>query len=311
MRFLSEAQSAELVSHELAYTAVRSALIVAATTTASTFPALIAHGADDRDFFAVKAASAPEFVGVKIGSYWPGNTAVPRHGTVIVLLDPDTGRAAAVVEASAVNAYRTAAADAVAADALARPDARTLTIFGTGHQAFFECEALSRVRPIEVVNIVARTPAHGEALHARLSDAGITSRTLAAQAACEDADIIVTATTSTAPLFDDQWVRPGTHVASMGSDAIGKHELPVELFDRARLFSDLPSQSLTIGEFQHAAPSITAGRLELTAIGLVLAGQVTGRRSGEEITVFDSSGLALQDLAVATALLDASTAHGD
>lgn len=309
MRFVSEAESTELISHELAYSAVRSALIMAATSTATTFPPVIAHGADVRDVFTVKAASGDLFSGVKIGSYWPGNTTVPRHGTVIILLDPDSGRLAAVVEASTVNAYRTAAADAVAADALARPDARTLTIFGSGHQAFYECEALSKVRPIELINVVARTPAHGEALRTRLSDAGIPSRALSAQAACEEADIIVTATSSTVELFEHQWVRPGTHVASMGSDSIGKHELPVELVLRATLFSDLPSQSLTIGEFQHAARAVDAGQIQPTAIGSVLAAQVAGRRSEGEITVFDSSGLALQDLAVATALLDAASSR--
>jgi ornithine cyclodeaminase len=239
---------------------------------------------------------------VKIGSFWPDNPALglPRHGTTTILIDQKTGRVLAVIEAAKVNAYRTAAADAVAASLLARPDSRRLAIFGAGHQAFYECEALARIRPIEEMLVVARNPARAEPFCAALGRSGLRARLADARTACGEADIIVTATTATQPLFEAAWVRPGTHVASMGSDAVGKQELPPALFAGARLFADLPAQSRRLGEFQHAAPDS-----EVTAIGDVIAGRAEGRRTPEEITIFDSSGLSVQDIHVAAAILDA------
>jgi ornithine cyclodeaminase len=203
-----------------------------------------------------------------------------------------------VIEAGTLNAYRTAAADAVAAEALAHPDAATLAIFGAGHQARYECTAVAKVRPIRRVLVVARNPAQATVMIAELAAQGITAEPASAEAACSAADIIVTATSATVPLFKAEWVRPGTHVASMGSDATGKQELPPELLAGATLFCDLPSQSRVIGEFQHAPDGA-----DLIAIGEVLAGRHPGRRSDQEITVFDSSGLSIQDLYIARHLL--------
>lgn len=299
MRFLPEAESAELITEELAFSAVRDALIAAASGEAEVFPAVLGHGSDPRNRFTVKSGASAELAGVKIGSFWPGN-AENRHNSLVLLFDQENGRIGAVVEAGVVNAYRTAAADAVAASVLARADAATLTVFGAGNQALYECAALAAIRPLTTVNVVARNRERGERFLTRLAEKGLTGRLTGAEQACRAADIIVTATTATAPLFDAAWVRPGTHVASMGSDAQGKQELPVELFTGSRLFCDLPSQSVRIGEFQHLA-----GGVEVTAIGDVLTGRAAGRRNDQEITVFDSSGIALQDLFVAGALLRA------
>jgi ornithine cyclodeaminase len=305
MRFLPEAESAGLITEELAFAAVRAALIAAAGDGAEVFPAVAGHGSDPANRFTVKSGASAEFAGVKVGSFWPGNAdrGRARHNSVVLLFDQETGRIGAVVEAGVVNAYRTAAADAVAAGALARPDASVLTVFGAGNQALYECAALARVRDLTAVHVVARDPDRGAAFLARLAERGLTGRLAGAEAACRAADIIVTATTATAPLFDASWVRPGTHVASMGSDATGKQELPPELLGSARLFCDLPAQSVRIGEFQHVAGPVAGGTLTVTAIGDVLTGRAPGRRDQEEITVFDSSGIALQDLFVADALL--------
>ena len=305
MQFMSEEQSTALITPEIAYTAVRGAFIAAAGGEATVFPAVMAHAGDPQNTFTIKSGSSPQFAGVKIGSYWPGNVDIPRHGTTILLIDQHTGRVGAAVEAGLVNAYRTAAADAVAADALARPDATVLTVLGTGHQALHECLALARIRPLEAIHVVARTAEHGERFCAELAERGLPGRITPAEVACRAADIIVTATTARAPLFEAGWVSSGTHVASMGSDQRGKQELPPDLLETARLFCDLPGQSLTIGEFQHIAALVADGTVTLTAIGDVLAGHAAGRRAPEDVTVFDSSGIALQDLAVATALLDA------
>jgi len=298
MRFLSEEDSAALITEELAYDAVRTALIAAVADDTTTFPALPAHGSRPHNRFTLKSAAASDIAGVKIGSYWPDNTTGPRHNSTILLLDQNTGRIAAVVEAARVNAYRTAAADAVAADTLALRNASTLTIFGTGHQAYYECTALAKIRDLTTIHVVARTTTHGEALVTQLTKAGLPATLTPAEEAVRAADIIVTATTARTPLFDATWVTPGTHVASMGSDAKGKQELPPALLTTADLYCDLPTQSTTIGEFQHAPTTST-----ITAIGNVLTDKAKGRQSQDTITVFDSSGLALQDLYIATALL--------
>jgi len=304
MKFMSEAESAALVSHEMAFEAAREALIAAAGD-ATIFPAVIAHGSSPTNRISIKSAATPDFAGLKVGSFWPGNAerGLPRHNSAILLYDQSVGRVEWVIEGGQVNAYRTAAADAVAADALARPDASVLTIFGAGNQALYECVAIARIRPITQILVVARDAAKGDAFAARLAAEGLTAVCADARAACGQADIVVTATPSRAPLFDADWIRAGTHVASMGSDAAGKQELPPALFDRAALFCDLPSQAVVMGDLQH----YSGDPVGITAIGDVLRARLPGRVSSEQITLFDSSGIALQDLTIARRLV---AAHG-
>jgi len=297
--FLSESESAALIDDELALTAAREAFL--ATATGSTFPVVIGHSSVPHNRFTLKSGSAGDLVGVKVGSFWPGNTDLPRHSSTIVLLDPATGRLRAVVEAAAANAYRTAAADALAVETLARNDSRTLTVIGTGHQALHEVRAVSRVRPIERVLVVGRRAGAAREFAAEvIARTGLAAEPVDAQAGVSAADVLVTATTAREPLFDATWVRPGTHVSAMGADGPGKQELPVALYERASLFCDLPGQSSTIGEFQHTSTVPVA-------LGAVLAGTAAGRTSDEDVTVFDSSGFALQDLTLAAALLRRST----
>ena len=302
MKFMSEDESASLVSHAMAYDAAREALVAVAEE-AIIFPAVLGHGSSPANRFSIKSAATADFAGLKVGSFWPGNSdqGLPRHNSLILLFDQSVGRVEWVIEAGKVNAYRTAAADAVAADLLARADASVLAIFGAGNQALFECLAIARIRPIRQVRVVARDAAKGDAFVAALKGEGLNAVRTEAREACEQADIVVTATPSRAPLFEAGWVRPGTHVASMGSDAAGKQELPPALFDRAALFCDLPSQAVIMGDLQHFG----GDRASIVAIGEVLRGSAQGRVSPEQITVFDSSGIALQDLTIARRLVAA------
>lgn len=303
MRFLSEAETSALVTRGLALDAAREALIAAASDGAI-FPAVIGHGADPANRFSVKSGVVAGTAGAKIGSYWPGNAAkgLPRHSSIILLFDEATGRIDTVVEASKANAFRTAAANAVAADALARANAKTLAVFGAGHQAFYEVLALAEVRPVAQVLVVARTAESAAGLIDRLADAGIAAARAEPQDACAAADMIVTVTPSRTPLFEADWVKPGTYIGAMGADGPGKQELPPALLRRAALFCDLPRQSLALGEFQ----SVAAEGLTVTAIGSVLLGEHSGRRSPDEVCIFDSSGIALQDLALARRLVRAA-----
>lgn len=304
MQLIPEAETAALVTPELAFVAARRALIAAAED-GVVFPAVLGHGHDPANRFSIKSGVMAGGAGLKVGAYWPGaaRLGLTRHASTVLLIDEATGRVRYVIETSAANALRTAAADAVAASVLARRDAKTLAVFGAGSQAFHEVTALAAVRPLRQVFIVARQPAAAQALAARLAERGVRAAAAEARAACEAADMIVTATAARAPLFEADWVRPGAYLAAMGADAPGKQEVPPALLRRASLFCDLPAQSVAIGELQSVAADIAEGRLALTALGEVLAGRAAGRVSADEITVFDSSGIALQDIALALEIL--------
>ncbi len=310
MRFISEEESAALVTHAMAFEAAREALIAAVSPGTTLFPAVLGHGSAPDNRFSIKSGATRDYAGLKVGSFWPGNPArgMPRHNSVILLFDQEVGRIDTVIEAGRVNAYRTAAADAVAASLLARPDSSVLAVFGAGNQAEFECAALIRVLPIREVHVVTRDASKVEGFAERLRrqcGPDIAVRASSAEEACAAADVIVTATPAKNPLFAAEWVRPGTHVAAMGADARGKQELPPALLERARLFCDLPEQSRVMGEFQHASEAALA---DLRAVGALLAAGEGGRTSDADITVFDSSGIALQDLTIARAILAAAEA---
>ncbi|MDD1780198.1 ornithine cyclodeaminase family protein [Enterovibrio sp. ZSDZ35] len=300
MIYLDENQTAKLISHEIAYLAVKDAFVAATSSETTLFPVVNASGPQADSMFSLKSACTSRLVGWKTGTYWPENQSQnkPCHGTTIFLLSPDTGELVAAVSASKVNAYRTAAADAVAVDYLARKEASVLAVFGTGHQAEYDVLAVSKVRSISRVIVVGRSTHNTDSFVVRLNDQGMNAEAGSAQFACEHADIIVTATTAKEPLFRADWVKAGTHISAMGADKVGKHELPVELYQDAKLFCDYKPQSLVIGEFQHIQHAV------ITDIGEVITSQSSGRKSSDDITVFDSSGIAVQDLFVAAKLLE-------
>ena len=309
MKYMSEALSSQLISHELAFNAV-SAAFIAASEQAKLFPVVIAEGHAENSIFSLKSANTAELVGWKAGSYWPGNMAknIPCHASTIFLLDQDTGRLDAVIEGSTVNAYRTAAADAVAVSVLAREDARCVAIFGTGHQAFYECVAVCRIRDIRSVLIVGRNNDKAQAMIDKLAAVGINAQVTEAEEACRAADIIITATTAREALFSAEWVQAGTHISAMGVDTKGKQELPPALFYNADLYCDFTSQSVVIGEFQHGDKDVVSHKL--TMIGKVLSGRAQGRINNSDITIFDSSGIAVQDLFIGQHLLNAALDAG-
>ena len=201
MIVITEAQPAALVTHELAFDAVRRAFIAAIGLDAFSFPVVIAHASDPQNRFTVKMAAGTDLAGLKVGAYFPTNDArgLPRHASTILLIDQPSGRIGAVVEGSTLNCYRTAAADAVATYALARRDAAVLTVFGTGHQAGYEAEAIARIRPLSRIWVVGRDPSRAAAFAKTLQGRGLPAANREPEAAVRAADIIVTATTATAP----------------------------------------------------------------------------------------------------------------
>jgi ornithine cyclodeaminase/alanine dehydrogenase-like protein (mu-crystallin family) len=144
-----------------------------------------------------------------------------------------------------------------------------------------------------------------------LQDVDIDIRFTSAEDAVRGSDIVITVTPSESPLVRDEWIGEGTHISAMGADDKGKHELDTAILKRASLFADYPQQSVIIGEFQHAYHDGLINSVDdICALGSVTLGKSPGRTSDTEITVFDSSGIAIQDLAVAGAIFEAAQKMG-
>jgi ornithine cyclodeaminase len=247
--------------------------------------------------------------GLKVGTYWPGNRAkgIGAHGSTTLLLDDTTGLPRAVVASTHLTALRTAAANAVAVKHLARADASVLAVFGTGHQAYWEARAVACVRKLDLVLVVGRDLAAATKLADRLAADGVEATAASIEGALGQADIVATVTASRAPLFAAGLARPGVHISAMGADGVGKQELDPALGDRALLFADHPPQSVILGEFQHLSAQAQS---RVDSLGALINRKVPGRRAADEITVFDSSGVALQDLVVAELALGRAKAAG-
>lgn len=245
-----------------------------------------------------------EVLGLKAGGYWAENQerhGLPKHRATILLINPDTGEALAVMSANTITRLRTAAAGAVAAKYLSRKDASIVTVLGTGEQAHAQIEALRLVRDISVLNVCGRQQSAIQNYVAEWRSRGVHAQgAISPKDALETADIVVTTTPSTEPLVSNEWIRPGTHINAVGSDGAGKRELDPALIRRAKFVPDKISQSISIGELQNAALGQADPRnLVHAELGQVCAGIKPGRENDTEITIFDSSGVSFQDLVVA------------
>ena len=314
MRIISEAEARRLVDASDAFTVVERGFADVARGDAMLFAPVAGRGTNPATRFGVKAGIdvARRCPGIKVGSYWPDNRArgLPAHGSTTLLLDDDTGFPTALVAATHLNALRTAAADAVGVDHLARADATILAIVGAGNQAWFDLMAIRRVRAIREVRVWNRTMAAAEQFAARARETGIAAIATDIRSAVRDADIVVTATAARAPLVQSGWIAPGTHISAMGADGPGKQELDPALVAVAARFADLPAQAAVIGECQHAVAAGLIDAGSITAIGAVIDGQAPGRVDPAAITLFDSSGIAIQDLAIARLAVERAAASG-
>jgi len=251
-------------------------------------------------------------LGLKSGGFWPKNMekGLTNHQSTVFLFDADTGRCRAVVGGNLLTALRTAAASAVSIKYLARPDSKVIGMIGAGHQSTFQLRAALDQRPFEKVlgwNIV---PEDLSRLEAVASERGLPFERVDLDRLGAEADVIITITSSFAPILKAAQVRPGTHLACMGTDTKGKQEVEAELLGTATVFTDEIAQSISIGEAQHA---INAGLLaveDIIEIGAVVNGSHRGRTSVDEVTLYDGTGVGLQDLAVASAVVDLAIAKG-
>jgi ornithine cyclodeaminase len=241
---------------------------------------------------------------VKLVTVIPGNAerGMPTVQAVVIWLDAETGRPLALLDGGTLTAMRTGAASGVATRLLARTDAETLAVIGAGGQAEWQVRAVAAARPIRRVLVHSRSPVSRVAFADALAEAtGLEVLPAAtAEAAVREADVICCATTSADPVLDAAWVRPGTHVNGIGAFRLGMVELPSELFARAALVA-VDARAASMAEAGDVVAAIEAGLLaerDLVEIGSIDAGWA-GTRLADDITVFKSVGLAIQDVAAA------------
>ena len=243
-----------------------------------------------------------QVLGVKSGGYWPGNAdkGLTNHQSTVFLFDPDTGKLSALVGGNYLTAVRTAASSAVSIAHLARKDAKVLGMVGAGHQSTFQLRAAAEQRDFEKVVAWNPHPDMLPRLSAVADELGLEFQAVSQQELGAQADVIITITSAFEPLLKKEWIKPGTHLACMGTDTKGKMEVDPALVAAATVFTDEVAQSITIGEAQHAVGAGDLSAEDITQIGAVINSEHVGRSSDAEITLFDGTGVGLQDLAVAS-----------
>jgi alanine dehydrogenase len=241
----------------------------------------------------------PAALGAKLVTVFGHNATrgLPSHLASIVLLDPETGALRAILDGRYITEARTAAVSAVSSRLLARDDAKTLAIIGSGVQARSHLEALSRVHPFREVRVWSPNAERRRAFAAETK----TVATDTAEQAVADADVIALVTASPTPVIEDAWVKPGAHVIGVGACRPTQREIPPALTARARLFVD--SRAAAVVEAGDVVMNIQEGRFQanhiVAELGELVNGSATGRLTATDITVFKSLGQAVEDVTAA------------
>ena len=314
LRIISEDACAQAVSRSDAFDAVAAVFGAMARGDAYNFPVIReAIGYADALYgFKSGFDRAGKALGVKSGGFWPGNMnkGLTNHQSTIFLFNPDTGQLQALVAGNYLTAVRTAASSSVSIAHLARKDAKVLGMVGAGHQSAFQLRAAAEQRDFE--KVVAWNP-HPEMLPrlgAVAQELGLDFQAVTQEELGQEADVIITITSAFEPLMMAKWIKPGTHIACMGTDTKGKMEIDKTLFSHATVFADEVAQSITIGEAQHAITDGLIDQSDITPIGDVINGKHAGRTSAQDITIFDGTGVGLQDLAVASVAMKVAVEKG-
>lgn len=233
---------------------------------------------------------------------------------LVHLFDAATGLHKAVIEADYLGMMRTGAASGVAARWLARPDATVAGVFGSGWQAEGHVRAICAALPLETVKVVGRKVDKLQSFCARMSE--LTGRRIVpaadAEDAVRDADLVGTVTTAAQPLFDADWLKPGAHINGAGSNALIRQELSEATVRRCSLIA-VDTVATALAEAGDLLPLLEKGRLharQLVELGEIIVGRHAGRSDGGQLTLFESQGLAIQDLALALRVLEAAQAQG-
>ncbi len=265
------------------------------------------------------------FYGLKVVSWFGANPdkGLPALYGTSLLFDLSTGAPKALLNAGPITDFRTGAAGAIGAKYLARPDAKTLLMAGTGALAPYLMAATLYLLPqLETVYVAnPHHPAQSAAACAAIvpqvekllaSCGGCHAEILPApdlETATKHSQVILTATPAHQPFLKAEWVQPGTHISCVGADMSGKQEVDGALFAAARVFGDDTAQCLSVGECEVPYKTgVFSGNI--CEIGQVITGAAAGRTADSDITIFDSTGIALQDIAAAAALLQAAQKTG-
>jgi alanine dehydrogenase len=263
--------------------------------------------ADRHAFFGVMPAYMPSLpaMGAKLVTVYHSNLerGLPSHLGTILLFDPETGALDAILDGRYITEARTAAVSAVSAKKLAREDSRILAILGSGVQARSHFEALKHVRNFTEVRAWSPNAAN---LKAFTDETGAILSS-SAEAAVRGADVIALTTSSPTPVLDDAWVKPGAHVISVGASRPTQRELDPALVARARLFVD--SRASALKESGDVVMGIAEARFTAEHVIGELGEPATARASAQEITIFKSLGLAVEDVAAAHLALKRARQH--
>jgi ornithine cyclodeaminase/alanine dehydrogenase-like protein (mu-crystallin family) len=256
--------------------------------------------AEHRGFFFLMPAYTGQALGAKLVAFYPHNAEVPTHHAIIQLFRPETGEPLATMDGRLITEMRTAAVSAVATKYLARADAAVLAIIGSGVQARSHLEALRLVRDFSEVRVWS--PRHAAAFAREFGIRAATS----AEEAVRGADVVVTATTSQTPVLHGAWLSPGVHINAVGAPRPDWRELDDDVLARARIFVDSRDAAA-----RESGDVIAAGLDRVVGeIGEVAAGAVVGRQSADEVTLFKSLGLAVEDVATAELVYRKAAAAG-
>lgn len=253
-------------------------------------------------------------LGAKLVTLFPSNAelGLHTHNALIALFDPRTGRPAAVMDGRYITEIRTAATSALATSLLARSDARTLAILGTGVQARAHIDALALVMQVDELRIWGRSPENAAALAAFAKGRGLRSQVSQSVAtACRGADVVCTVTLAREPILTRADIDAGTHLNAVGFGGPNSREVSGELLAQVKIFID--SADGAARESGNLLLARKDGHLSadqnLTLLSDVLAGRAPGRQSPDEITLFDSLGIAIEDLACARLVFERALAQ--
>ena len=314
MLLVPEREIANLMTREAAFDAVEKVFAAMAANDAYNFPVIREAIGHEDALYGFKGGfdRAGLALGLKAGGYWPNNLEKfghINHQSTVFLFDPDTGMPSAMVGGNLLTALRTAAASSVSIKHLARPDARVIGMIGAGHQSTFQLRAALEQRRFEKVIGWNYHPEMLPNIEKVANEAGLPFEAVTLDG-MQQADVIVSITSAFAPSLMAEHVSPGCHIACMGTDTKGKQEMEATLIAKGTVFTDEVAQSISIGEAQHAVADGLITPNDITELGAVINGTHAGRSSDTEITIFDGTGVGLQDLAVAAKVVDLAQKRG-
>ncbi len=301
MIVLSEGQVRELLDLDALVDALASAHAELSAGKASMPPRIAAFGREDGLLGAMPSYLPSTGLVCKLVTLFPRNRDRHTHQALICVFDPDNGTPVALMDGTFITATRTAAGSALATRLLARADARVLAVLGSGVQARTHADALRRVRSFDEVRVASRDSARAAALADELGATAATSF----EEAIRGADVVAATTHATEPIVLREWLSPGVHVNSVGANPAGRGEIDPAIVRDALVAVE--SRSSTLAPPPAGAPEFLDGAPEdVVELGELVSGTRPGRTSEDQITLYKSVGVAVQDAAAASLVLAAA-----